>query len=48
MAIARTMMLHSAIHWSDVADACLWPIVGFLYAHKPSACLGNVQFVQRF
>ena len=23
------------------------PIVGFLYAHKPSAVLGNVQFVQR-
>ena len=23
------------------------PIVGFLYAHKPSAGLGNVQFVQR-
>jgi hypothetical protein len=26
MSIARTMMLHSAIHWPDVADAALWPL----------------------
>jgi hypothetical protein len=26
MAIARTMMLHSAIHWPSVADATLWPL----------------------
>ena len=26
MSIARTMMLHAAIHWPDVADAALWPL----------------------
>jgi hypothetical protein len=26
MSIARTMMLHSAEHWPDVADATLWPM----------------------
>jgi len=26
MGMARTMMLHSAIHWSDMADATLWPM----------------------
>ena len=26
MDIARTMMLHLAIHWTDVADACSWPM----------------------
>ena len=26
MSIARTMMLHSAIHWPDLADTTLWPI----------------------
>jgi len=26
MLIARTMMLHSAIHWPDVADPMLWPM----------------------
>ena len=26
MAIARTMMIHSAIHWPDAADASLWPM----------------------
>ena len=26
MAIARTMMIHSAIHWPDVADSSLWPL----------------------
>ena len=26
MSIARTMLLHSAIHWPDVADASLWPL----------------------
>ena len=25
MSIARTMMLHSAIHWPEMADATLWP-----------------------
>jgi hypothetical protein len=26
MSIARTMLLHSAVHWPDVADAALWPL----------------------
>lgn len=26
MSIARTMMLHAAIHWPDMADATLWPL----------------------
>ncbi|KAI2505113.1 hypothetical protein MHU86_9301 [Fragilaria crotonensis] len=26
MAIARTMMLHWAIHWLDIADPTLWPL----------------------
>ena len=26
MALARTMMLHAAIHWPDVADPTLWPM----------------------
>ena len=26
MSIARTMMLHSAIHWPEVTDAALWPM----------------------
>ena len=26
MALARTMKLHAAIHWSDVADPTLWPM----------------------
>ena len=44
MAIARTMMLHSANHWSDVADSCLWPIAVqhavFLHNHMPSEKTG--------
>ena len=44
MAIARTMMLHAAIHWSDVADACLWPMAVqhavFLHNHMPSESTG--------
>ena len=39
MLIARTMMLHSAIHWPDVADPILWPITVqhavFLRNHVP-------------
>ena len=32
--------------WPD--QSFIWVLlVGFLYAHKPSAGLGNVQFVQR-
>jgi hypothetical protein len=44
MSIARTMMLHSAIHWPDMADPCLWPMAVqhavFLYNHTPSAETG--------
>jgi transposase InsO family protein len=44
MAIARTMMLHSAIHWPDVADACLWPMAVqhavFLHNHMPNQQAG--------
>ena len=41
MATARTMLLHSTIHWSDVvADACLWSMavqhVVFLHGHMPN------------
>jgi transposase InsO family protein len=44
MSIARTMMLHSAIHWPDMADPCLWPMAVqqavFLYNHTPSTETG--------
>ena len=44
IAIARTMMLHSAMHWSDVADACLWPMAVqhavFLHNHMPNEQTG--------
>ena len=44
MAIARTMMLHSAIHWPDVADASLWPMAVqhavFLHNHMPNPQTG--------
>jgi transposase InsO family protein len=44
MAIARTMMLHSAIHWPDVSDACLWPMAVqhavFLHNHMPNEATG--------
>ena len=40
MSIARTMMLHSAIHWPEVADTTLWPMAVthavFLHNHMPS------------
>ncbi len=26
MSIARTMMLHAAVHWGEMADATLWPM----------------------
>ena len=39
MSIARTMMLHSAIHWSKVADSCLWPMAVnqavYIWNHMP-------------
>ena len=46
MAIARTMMLHSAIHWPTVADATLWPLAVthavFLVNHVPDPALASV------
>ena len=40
MSIARTMMLHSAIHWPDVADATVWPMAvahaAYLHNHMPN------------
>ena len=40
MSIARTMMLHSAIHWPEVADATIWPMAVqhavYLHNHMPS------------
>jgi len=39
MSIARTMMMHSAIHWPDMADPSLWPMAVthavFIYNHMP-------------
>ena len=44
MSIARTMMLHSGIHWPDVADPTLWPLAVlhavFLFNHVPSEVTG--------
>ena len=44
MAIARTMMLHSAIHCPDMADATLWPMAVshavFLWNHLPGLDTG--------
>ncbi|KAI2488975.1 hypothetical protein MHU86_25627 [Fragilaria crotonensis] len=44
MAIARTMMLHAAIHWPAIADATLWPLavnhVVFLVNHVPNLRTG--------
>ena len=40
MSMAQTVMLHSAIHWSDVADATLWPmavnLTACVYNHVPN------------
>lgn len=42
--MARTMMLHSAIHWPDIADSTLWPMAVahavYLYNHMPSVDTG--------
>ena len=44
MSIARTMMLHAAIHWPDMADPSLWPMAVqhavFLHNHVPSPSTG--------
>lgn len=42
--MARTMLLHAALHWPDTADPSLWPYAMdhavFLYNHTPSKDLG--------
>ena len=44
MSIARTMMLHAAIHWPHMADPSLWPMAVqhamFLQNHVPSPTTG--------
>ena len=39
MSMARTMMLHSAIHWPEMADQALWPMAVahavYIYNHVP-------------
>jgi Reverse transcriptase (RNA-dependent DNA polymerase) len=44
MSIARTMMLHSAIHLPDVADSTLWPMAVthavYLHNHMPNMDTG--------
>jgi hypothetical protein len=44
MAVARTMMLHSAIHWPQVADTSLWPMAVthavYLHNHMPNVTTG--------
>ena len=44
MCMARTMMLHSAIHWPDVADPALWPMAvnhaTYLYNRIPDPSTG--------
>ena len=44
MSIARTMLLHAAIHWHDMADPSLWPMAVqhavFLHNHVPSPSTG--------
>ena len=44
MAIARTMMIHSAIHWPSVADSSLWPLAVeyavYLHNHVPHVSNG--------
>ena len=59
MASARTMMLHAAIHWPDVADPTLWPMAVqhavYLYNRLPDPSTGiapidlftRVRWVQR-
>ena len=44
MSLARTMMLHAAIYWPDVADTALWPMAVthavFLHNHVPNPTTG--------
>ena len=44
MSMARTIMLHAAIHWPDMADPCLWPMAvhhaAYLFNHLPDPATG--------
>jgi hypothetical protein len=44
MSISRTMLMHAAIHWPDLADTALWPMAvahaAFLYNHVPNPDTG--------
>ena len=44
MTTARTMMIHAAIHWHEMADTQLWPMAVqyavFLYNHLPNVQTG--------
>ena len=44
MSMAQTMMLHSAIHWPNMADQALWPMAVahavYIYNHVPLTELG--------
>jgi GAG-pre-integrase domain len=45
MNMARTMMLHAAIRWPDVADTCLWPLAVdyavYIHNHIPNPRTGQ-------
>ena len=45
MTTARTMMIHAAIHWHEMADTQLWPMAVqyavYLYNHLPSIETGE-------
>jgi len=44
MKMARTIMIHAAIHWPAMADPALWPMAvshaAFLYNHIPNKATG--------
>ena len=44
MSVARTMMLHAAIHWAETADAALWPLAVqyavYLHSRVPDSSSG--------
>jgi hypothetical protein len=44
MSMARTMMLHAAVRWPDVADSTNWPMAVdyavYIYNHVPNALSG--------
>ena len=44
METVRTMMLHAAIHWSETADATLWPMCDnhalWIYNYVPNKMTG--------